>query len=435
MSNVSQLSIVRAISQIVSGELSSTALVQACLDRIQLREPVVKAWAHLEADAALSLAAQADKSTAQGQSTGRLHGIPIGIKDIFDVAQMPTAAGTRAYPRRVADQDARSVALLRAEGAIILGKTVTTAFAMGDAGATTNPWNAEHTPGGSSSGSAAAVADGMCLAALGTQTAGSVIRPCSFNGLAGIKPTHGGIDITGVIALAWRLDHVGMLTRDVEDAALLWRILGASPKATKHAAAAPARLWRARGLFKEQADADMAEAMQLHCEALRDRGVEIIERALPASFNDIPAFHQIIMASEAAASHRGNYREHANLYPPKIKALIEEGMTISATDYLQARQHRRLAIEQMQAALADVDGLLCPAAAEAAPQGLGHTGERIMNVPSSYLGLPVVTYPIALNTGGLPMGMQIMAGAHREAELLAIAAWCESVAGFDQSPA
>ena len=437
MSKANQLSITEAVGQIASGEITSTVLVQACLDRIEMREPIVKAWAHRDADSALALAAEADKLTASGQSTGLLHGIPLGIKDIFDVAQMPTAAGTRAYPRRIAEHDARSVDLLRREGAIFIGKTVTTAFAMGDAGATTNPWNAAHTPGGSSSGSAAAVADGMCMAALGTQTAGSVIRPCSFNGLAGIKPTHASIPIEGVIALAWCLDHVGMLTRSVADAALLWGILGGARDGSTlqtQKEIKPRRLWRARELFESRADRDMTDAMQSHCDELSDRGVEIVERALPVSFNEIPDYHQVIMASEAAASHRDNFERHAKLYPPKIKALIEEGLSISATDYLRARQHRRLAIARIQASLADVDGLLCPAAAEAAPRGLDHTGERIMNVPSSYLGLPVVTYPVAANSTGLPLGVQIMGRAHDESGLLAVAAWCERVAGFDLSP-
>jgi aspartyl-tRNA(Asn)/glutamyl-tRNA(Gln) amidotransferase subunit A len=435
MSDVNQLTITQARAKMAGGELSSAELVRSCLDRIEARESVVKAWAHLDADAAMAQAELADQQTAAGNATGALHGIPLGIKDIFDVANMPTAAGTRAYPRRTAERDAASVARLREAGAIVLGKTVTTAFAMGDAGATTNPWNAAHTPGGSSSGSAAAVADRMCLAALGTQTAGSVIRPCSFTGLAGIKPTHAGIDIAGVIALSWRLDHVGMLTRSVADAALLWRVLReGTGDNDSHQAVKPVRLWRARELFEDNANSDMVAAMQAHCELLSDGGVEIVERPLPDTFAELPEYHQIIMASEAAASHRDNYQQHAKLYPPKIKALIEEGHTISATDYLQARQHRRHALADMQRSLADVDGMLCPAAAEAAPQGLDHTGERIMNVPSSYLGLPAVTYPVAMSADGLPLGVQIMGRAHDESHLLALADWCEDLAGFDLAP-
>jgi len=347
---------------------------------------------------------------------------------------MPTAAGTRAYVRRIAESDAASVAMLKNAGAIVLGKTVTTAFAMGDAGPTTNPWNEQHTPGGSSSGSGAAVADRMCMAALGTQTAGSVIRPCSFNGLAGIKPTHGAIDIEGVVPLAWRLDHVGVLARNLADTQLLWRVLSGSAPANI-AAEKPQKLWRARGLFESMATPDMQKAMDEHCAALQEAGVEIVERDFPASFDQVLEFHQVIMASEAAASHSENFAARAELYPPKIKALIEEGQGISATDYLAARQHRRRAISDMQAALSDLDGLLSPAAAEAAPSGLDHTGERSFNVPSSYFGLPVVTYPAAFNHNGLPLGMQIMGVAGSEDSLLAVGGWCETLAGLASAPA
>lgn len=416
--------------------------MQSCLDRISQREPVVNAWVTIDRDAALENANHADLLMARTDTTPKpLHGIPIGIKDIFDVAGMPTTGGTDAYPRRIANKDATSVARLKAAGAIVLGKTVTTAFAMGDAGATTNPWNSAHTPGGSSSGSAAAVADRMCMAALGTQTAGSVIRPCSFNGLAGIKPTYSQIDTGGVIPLSWQLDHVGVLTRSVADAQLLWKILsnnggwrvGAENQINIHGAK-PKRLWRARELFETEASAAMNSAMDAHCDHLKEQGVEIVERTLPESFATILNNHRVIMASEAAASHAENFKQHQSLYPPKIKQLIEEGQQNSAVEYSLALQHRKKAIEDMTDALTDVDGLLSPAAVDSAPRGLEHTGDRTFNAPSSYLGMPVVTYPLSVDGNGLPLGMQIMGGLHSDEALLETGVWCEQVVGFDRLP-
>ena len=443
MGSANLYSITEASAMLRDGSLTARELMQSCLDRIALRESEVKAWVMIDHDAALNNADHADLALTRTNTVpGPLHGIPIGIKDIFDVAGMPTTGGTDAYPLRVASSDAASVSLLKAAGAIVLGKTVTTAFAMGDAGPTTNPWNSAHTPGGSSSGSAAAVADRMCLAALGTQTAGSVIRPCSYNGLAGIKPTHAAIEISGVIPLSWQLDHVGALSRSVADAQLLWHILRADggwrpgkDRSTVSRSAKPQRLWRARELFETEASDAMDQALDAHCEQLKLQGVEIVERPLPASFSAILDNHHIVMASEAAASHADNFKRHESLYPPKIKELIEEGQTISATDLSLAFQHRKKAISDMNEALRDVSGLLSPAALDAAPPGLDHTGDRTFNSPSSYLGMPVVTYPMCVNTNDLPLGAQIMGCSHCEDKLLEAAVWCEQLAGFDSLPA
>lgn len=436
-----------AAVKIRDGSFSAHELMQSCLDRISHREPVVQAWVTIDHAAALERAQHADALLARADALpGPLHGLPIAIKDIFDVAGMPTTGGTDAYPLNEVTRDAASVARLKAAGAIIMGKTVTTAFAMGDAGPTTNPWNASHTPGGSSSGSAAAVADRMCLAALGTQTAGSVIRPCSYNGLAGIKPTHNQLDIAGVIPLSWQLDHVGALTRSVADAQLLWHVLRDSggwrpgreagkPEVSNSAASKPQRLWRARELFETGASATMNKALDVHCSQLQQQGVDIVERPLPPSFAAILNNHHVIMASEAAASHAQNFDERSSLYPPKIKALIEEGQTINAVQYSLALQHRKQAIADMNEAMSDVTGLLSPAAVDAAPHGLDHTGDRTFNAPSSYLGLPVVTYPVSVDETGLPLGMQIMGCSHSEDSLLEAGVWCEQLVDFKLLPA
>ena len=440
--DLNEMSVVQAANALRAGTLSARALTQACLARVALREPEVQAWVHVDADAALAAADRCDQLSASGQWLGPLHGIAVGVKDIFDVRGMPTAFGSTAWPVQHPEHDAASVARLRDAGAIVLGKTVTTSFAMGDPGPTRNPWSTQHTPGGSSSGSAAAVADRMCFAAVGTQTVGSVIRPCAFNGLAGIKPTHGAIDISGVQPLAWRLDHVGALTRSIADARVLWQVLRDKGPAlrrdaivpTDSEARRPSRVWRGRGIFEAVASEEMNQATDAHCAALEAAGVEIVERSLPVDGERILEMHQVILAAEAAAVHRQGYEQYGDEYPPNIGGLVREGQGIAATAYLEARQFRRDAIAAFMAAMDDVDALLTPAAADAAPAGLESTGDRRMNAPSSFLGMPVVCFPIAVNANNMPLGVQLMGRPDTEEHLLAIGQFGESVAAFSAAP-
>ncbi len=440
MSNPNRLSLTDAATGLRNKAFSSRELIQACLDRIEKREADVAAWVQIDAEAALAQADAMDHKASAGQWLGPLHGLPIGIKDIYDVHGFDTAFGSAAMAATTPAQDAASVARLRHAGAIMLGKTVTTAFAMGDAGATRNPWNREHTPGGSSSGSAAAVADGMCLAALGTQTAGSVIRPCAFNGLAGIKPGHGEINIDGVLPLSWTFDHVGALTRTLEDADLLWQILRDDRGWQTHTdydgllpsleTESPLRIWRMRGLFDELASDDSRTMMDEHCQALAHHGVEMIERELPPSFAAMLDMHRVIMAAEAAASHEHNFAANGDRYPPNIKALIEQGQAITATDYLGATRHRLTAIDELANAMLDVDAAIMPAAAGAAPRGLEFTGDRSFNAPSSYVGFPVVCYANRIDADNLPLGIQLLGRPQSEDELLKIGRWCEQLSNF-----
>ncbi len=427
-----RLTILQAQSALRNFECTAEQLVQACLNRIEEREDSVAAWVQTQQDDALADARRLDQLAQQGQWQGALHGIPVGVKDIFDVAGMPTRAGTTAWPVTAPDTDAPSVARLRDAGAVVLGKTVTTSFAMGDPGPTRNPWNLAHTPGGSSSGSAAAVADGMCLAALGTQTAGSVIRPSSFNGLAGFKPAHGHINVEGVIALSWRLDHVGALTRDVADAELIFQILSDTPQSST-VAKQPNRLWRIREFFDEYTEPPMLARLDQFCQWAQEAGVNIIESPLPAGCADLLDHHRTIMAAEAAATHATNFAINADKYPPRIKSLIEEGQTISATDYLAARQHRRATLHTISEAMADVDAVLSPAATGPAPEGIDYTGDRHANIPSSYWGLPAVCFNVGRCDHGLPLGLQVMSTIPNQASLFNTARWCEQLALQQQS--
>src|SRR5213594_701756 len=273
------LGVAEARERIGRGSLSPVALVEACLERIGALDATVQAWVHVDAKGALAAARLAEHAAVRGP----LHGIPVAVKDIFDVAGLPTTAGAPPFAHRRPDEDAASVALLRAAGAIVLGKTHTTQFAYRDPAPTRNPWNLAHTPGGSSSGSAAAVAARMVPLALGSQTVGSVLRPAAYCGVVGFKPTHGLVPTAGVIPLAWSLDHVGVFTREV---------------------------------------------------------ATITEVKLPGSFDGIHAVGQTVLGSEAAASHEPRFAKHADQYAPEIRRLVEAGLTISAVTYLGANRAR-----------------------------------------------------------------------------------------------
>ena len=444
MAEPRDLTLYRAGEEMRRGNLTASALVESCLERIRAREETVRAWANLYADEALQRARQRDREAARHHWHGPLHGLPVGMKDIYDVRGQSTEAGTEAYPPRIADRDADSVARLREAGAIILGKTVTTAFAMGDAGKTRNPWNPAHTPGGSSSGSGAAVADRMCLAALGTQTNGSVIRPAAFNGLVGFKPGLGEISTAGVIPLSWQLDHVGCLARAVEDAHLLWHLLRDRRtldwQATRDKMPpallprAPQRVWRLRESFEDEADPEMRAVFETFCQRLVERGVTIIERKSPAAFAGMHEAHHAIMSSEAATVHRAAFEADPTPFPPKISGLIREGLALKATDYVAALRHRLRLIAQMKSALADVDAAVSPAAVGPAPEGLQSTGSPLFSTLASICGLPAVAVPAGLSGGGMPLGVQLMGDNGGEDDLLSVAGWCESLLVFQAVP-
>jgi aspartyl-tRNA(Asn)/glutamyl-tRNA(Gln) amidotransferase subunit A len=440
MTEARELTLSAAAARLRSGELDAQTLLQSYLERIAQREADVKAWVRIDADEALRVARRCDREAAQGHWRGPLHGLVLGIKDIFDVQGMETRAGSDAYTPRIAASDAECVARLRAAGAIFLGKTVTTAFAMGDPGATCNPWRRQHTPGGSSSGSAAAVADRMCGAALGSQTAGSVIRPASFNGVVGFKPGYAAISVEGVIPLSWQLDHVGSLTRSVTDAWMLWQVMR-SRTVRSHVDAAlqvrkPEKLWRVRDFFETQADAEILTALDDCCQRLAAQGIEIVEKPLPVFARDgMLDAHRMIMASDAAAFHRpGFITAGSDRYPPRIRELIEEGLQNQAIDYSAARQQRTQLIAAMNAGLNEVDAAIMPAATGPAPAGLDYTGDRLFNILSSFCGLPVVSLPVALSRLGLPLGIQLLGAEQSEDRLLEFAACCETILPFPHRP-
>jgi aspartyl-tRNA(Asn)/glutamyl-tRNA(Gln) amidotransferase subunit A len=363
---------------------------------------------------------------------GPLHGIPIGVKDIIDVAGLATEAGSPLLKGRVAERDAPVVARLRAAGAIVLGKTVTTEFACFDPSPTRNPWNLEHTPGGSSSGSAAAVALEMCQAALGSQTGGSITRPAAYCGVAGLKPTFGCVDTTGVVPVSRHLDHVGPLARNAAD---LWAMFAAmtaadAPGLPLPVLPAPPTLSVIGEFFLQQADDAVRDVTVAASDALLKSGAQLRMLHLPESFVLTLAMHRCLMAVDAAETHLQTFTQHPASYGPRVRALIEDGLSTLAIDYALALRHQAQFRRDMEAILRDDVIAITPATPTAAPAGLDSTGDPSFNSPWSHAGLPTVTIPCGLTPAGLPCGLQLIAPPHQEQRLLSVAAWCEQAIAF-----
>ncbi len=434
-----ELTAAEAAAQIRAGELSPVALMRSLLARIDALEPSLKAWAYLNREAALAEAATREQAAASGGTLGPLHGVPVGVKDIYYTAHVPTAAGSRVYADFVPDRDAAPVAKLKQAGAVMLGKTVTTEFACLDPSPTVNPWNPAHTPGGSSSGSAVAVAARMCPAALGSQTVGSVLRPASYNGVVGFKPSYGRVSRVNVIPVSWSLDTMGWITRSVADAALLLQTL-AGPDADDPAAldaavpdyaaaltdaAAPRIGVLRQGFFYDHADAETRQHTDGVIDRLARAGAGITELTLPSSMDTAIADQQVIMAVEGAAFHEPMYRRQANDYQPGIRGMLQRGLDTDAVTYARAQERRQRLIYELRRLAGQADVLLTPATPTPSLPDRTNTGSVIFQGPWTSGGLPAISLPSGLAASGLPLGIQLVGAYFAEARLLAAARWCE----------
>ena len=420
-----------AADAVRAGAVSPVTLVEACLARIQALDGALEAWAHVDAEGALATARERHAEARAGRLRGPLHGVPVGVKDIFDVAGMPTTAGARSFAHTRPSVDAAAVARIRAVGAIVLGKTVTTEFAYRDPAPTRNPWNRTHTPGGSSAGSAAAVAARMAPLALGSQTVGSVLRPAAYCGVVGFKGTHGLVPVAGVIPLAWSLDHVGVLTRSVADAALAMSVL-AGRDLVPSATSAP-RLALAPELLT-RASREVAAHVEAAADAFARAGATVSKIELPPSFRDLPAAGLTVLEAEAAAYHQPWFVKHADEYSPEMRSLIEAGLGLSATAYVGANRLRFAFRDEVMPLLSAHDALLAPTAPAPAPSGLGSTGDGSLCAPWSNAGVPAISLPSGIAPSGLPHAIQLVQAAGASSRLLGVAAWCERVLAFTQSP-
>ncbi|RUL84223.1 amidase [Tautonia sociabilis] len=392
-----------ALASIRSGRRSCREVLESCLDRIDAREADVRAWAFLDRDGARSQADRLDADLRAGRPIGPLGGIPIGVKDIIDVKGLPSAHGRPGWEGTISQDDAAMVRMLRNRGAVILGKTVSTPYAWIDPPPTRNPWDLGRTPGGSSSGSAAAVAEGMCLGALGSQTGGSITRPASFCGVCGFKPAFGRMPGDGILPLSPSLDHPGPIARTVGDLALMADV----PLAPK---AGPTRIGRLRGFFEERSEPAMLDAMEHATAALIQAGIRVVEAPLPDHFPEFARHHFAIMSAEAATFHRRDFESDPARFPTRMTALIEAGLRVSAVEYLEAKRFQDAFRHEFDAIFNEVDALLTPAALGPAPTP-ETTGDPAFNSPWSLAGLPTITHPIGLDPEGLPLGLQLVGAA------------------------
>ncbi len=429
------------------GEVSPVDLVEEALRRIDAVDSKVMAWVQIDRPRALLTARQRYDGSRHGTAVGELIGIPVGIKDIIDVDGLPTRAGAAEFAHRAPATAATVVEKLRHEGAIILGKTATTQFAYMDPAPTRNPWNLAHTPGGSSSGSAAAVAAGMVPLALGTQTVGSVLRPAAYCGVVGLKATHGRVSTAGVLPLAQSLDHVGVFARGVVDAALALRVIAGYdpadpgsvdievPDFAPRALQAPPRLGVARGLWEALSSEEICRHIDVVGGLLARAGASVSDVPATLSVDDVMAVSNPILRFEAAQYHRPNFERHAAEYGPGIRALIEAGLAMPEAEYAAARAQQPKLRGALTAMLVGVDVLLLPVAPSTAPAGLSSTGNASLCAPASAGGLPSIALPSGLGEGGLPLAVQLVGRAFEEATLLNVAAWVESKLAFDARPA
>lgn len=433
---VAQMSAAEIARRIRSGDTSPTAVVEAALSRAERLEPRLRAWVHLDADGALQAAGVLAKESRSGRMRGPLHGVPVAVKDIFDVAGMVTTSGAASFAHRRSVPDAPSIARLRQSGAVILGKTATTQFAFADPAETRNPWNLDHSPGGSSSGSAAVVAARIVPAALGSQTIGSTLRPASYCGIVGLKPTHGAISTEGVTPLSWSLDHVGIFARTVDDAALLFSVLmGTSAGSPSPRGARPPAFAIPRAFVEAVATREVKDNLAAATDVLAGAGARIEDVALPGSADQIDEVGRIVLRAEAAAFHSTWFSAHAAQYAPRIRELVEAGLNVSAVDFVRADQARHRFRQDMAPIFDRYDALLMPAApATAPPLSLGTTGDPILCAPWSFGGFPAIAIPSGLSAERLPMAIQLVSGADAEQRLLEVAKWCQDRLNFTAEP-
>jgi len=414
-----RLSASAAVQRMADKRLKARELVEACLDRIEAREGQVHAWEALDPEGARKRADLLDK---RARPVGPLHGIPLAVKDIIETRTLPTTCGSPIYRDRITGRDAACVTQLVKAGAIVLGKAVTTEFAGGHAGKTHNPHNLRHTPAGSSSGSAAAVADFMAPIGYGTQTSGSVIRPGAFNGVVAYKGTYGWADLTGVKTYSKSLDTLGFFAREANDLALIRAAYG-------HAAAdpptEPPRIGFCRTRWWEMADPYNRRNIEAAAKALRAAGARVRPWDMPDSWDALITAHNRVMTREAAFHYGPERARFPHLLSPGLTAALEVGDSVSRSQLADAKKRRDRAKKDLAQVWERFDILLAPAARGEAPAGLGHTGDPIFNRFWTLLGAPCIAVPFGTGPFGLPLSVQLI-GPHRgDDRLVAWARWVE----------
>ena len=421
MSELWRLTAAEAGRSIAAGDITSEALVRSCLERIEARDPEIEAWTHLDPDYALAEARAADSAAPASP----LHGVPFGIKDVIDTGELPTEYGAPAiHGGHRPERDAACVAAMRRAGAVPMGKTVSTEFATFWPGKTRNPHNSGHTPGGSSSGSAAAVGASMVPIAFGNQTAGSLIRPAAYCGAVGFKPTHGTVDLGGILPLEPVFDTLGYMARSVDDVGLFYDIVrGAEPAPPEEGLGRAPRIGLCRTHHWGKAEAETRAAVESAAARFADLGADVAETDLPDGFAAIPDSHRVILNAGLTQSLARQYADHRERLSERLRGMIEEGLGYDEETLEAARSHAKSCRAAAAEAFGDRDVLLTPSAPGEAPEGLGMTGDPIFQTTWTLLHLPCVTLPFATGPRGLPVGVQLIGTRGEDAAVLAIAKW------------
>jgi len=425
--------VVQALSD---GSLAARAYCESRLARIRAGEGKLKAWIALDDGRALTLAAARDAERAQGVPTGALHGVPVGVKDIFDTDDLPTEMGSPAFVGNQPGKNAELVKRILVAGGYALGKTATTEFAFMHPAETRNPWNPRHTPGGSSSGSAAAVAAGHVPVAVGTQTNGSVIRPAAFCGVVGFKPSLDSLPIQGALPFAETLDQVGVFARTVADTAYFASSL-AEPGTFApeiEALSRPPKIAVLPRFPWNAAEPAAAKHLQMSLKRLAEAGTELKAVALPDDFDEAHRVHRTIMLYEGAREHAPRQAVHRRVMSAALNAAIDEGLAMSHDDYRSALAKRAALAVLARDLFEDCDALASLPAPGVAPARLDVTGDPSFCTLWTLVGFPALTLPVGLSDGGLPYGMQLAGAAGGDDRLLRVASWCEAVIGFNGSP-
>ena len=437
MTDIFSLSLEELAEKIKSGQLSSVEVCEKYIDRIKKFEKDVKAWAHFDKKVLLEKATEADEHRKAGKPTGSLHGVPIAVKDIIGTVDMPTECGTVIRKGKSYSQNAEIIDLLHASGAIVMGKTATSELAYLGPPATTNPHDKNRTPGGSSSGSAASVASFMAPASIGSQTGGSVIRPASYCGVVGYKPSYGLISRNGVLRTSFSLDQIGMFGRKVEDVAMLAKVLIKKDKydaSTIHYSTENILSETKKGPIFEPKfifyktdhwkiiDKKSRESFEYFIKSFK-KNIEIFDT--PSYFKDIHKYHQIIHETDLANNFSVYYKKFKKKLSKYMQDAISNGNKYTAKEYAEAIDFMKRSYESYEEVFEDYHGVLSPSSPGVAPKGLKSTGTAEFNKVWSYLGTPCISLPLLEGENNLPLGVQLIGNKYDDHRFLGVAKWLE----------
>ena len=437
MPDILSLSANELAAQLREGEISSVEVCSQYIERIGKFEKDVKAWSHFNKKLLLEKAAEADEHRISGKPLGLLHGLPVAVKDIIGTLDMPTECGTTIRKKMTASQDSEVVNLLKIAGAIIMGKTETTELAYFHPGKTTNPHDYKRTPGGSSSGSAAAVAAYMAPLSIGSQTNGSTIRPASYCGVVGYKPSYGLISRYGILKQSDKLDQVGIFGKSVEDVALLAKVLIKKdlfdPSTIHYSAEEMMDVCRKGPLFDpkfifyktknwKNLDKESQESFEIFIKTF-EKNIEVFDT--PSYFDDIPKYHKIIHETDMANNFQLYYKKYKKKLSKEMVSAIERGLKNSATEYAEAIDFMKRSYDSYKEVFEDYHGVLTPASSGVAPKGLGNTGSPEFSTVWTYLGLPSISLPLLTGKNDLPLGIQLIGDKYDDLRFLGVASWVE----------